>query len=99
MGKNSGTSRNKRAGLNFSISRTRNQIRRVLTGSQRVQKGVDTMVTALCEYPMERLLAGASDRITTGKHIHAIHLFGAINDAESEVKNIFPRHATGLFAK
>ena len=97
--KKSKTSKTKRAGLFLPIHHVRRQMRSYLGEKVRVQKGAAEVLAALTEYIVTRTLAISADRIThEGKHIHASHIFSAINNKDGEVRNVFPRHATGLFA-
>lgn len=91
------TSRTRRAGLKFPIHVVRRQIKAKMGPKRTLQKGVEVIYAAVSEYVIERLLACAADRIKKGSYIDSTHLHAAIVDPDSEITNIFPKHATGLY--
>lgn len=89
-------SRTRRANLHFPISRVSRELRGRI-GNKRLQKNVDVRVAALGEFLVQRLLVLSADLVTKGNYIDAENVHEAINDEHSELKNVFPKHMTGLY--
>ena len=90
-------SRTKRANLHFPIYKVRRQIKAKLGPKRRLQKNVEVVVTALAEFVVQQLLITASEKVVKGNYIDASHLHTTINENDSEVAGIFPKHATGMY--
>jgi len=87
-----------RAGLSLPSSKIKSEIRKRLTGKNRLSKHVEIVVTAQIQHLIETLLNEAAERVTNDeKRIYAKHLHQAMNEADSSARGLFPGQVAGIY--
>jgi hypothetical protein len=86
-----------RAGLALPSQTIKRELRKRLPGITRCEKHVEILVTAHIEHCLGQTLSLATEHVKKGRYIKAEHLYKALNDKDSEIRNLFPKHIAGTY--
>jgi len=89
------TRRGNRAGLHFPVHLVKRQLKTYFP-KKKFQKNTDVSVTALCEYLLTQILLKSANEVVKGQYITPEHIHKILNESNSNLAGIFPKHVSGL---